>query len=69
MFLDSGAEKVGRSTQMNTSNYPPDLLKKAYRFFPGGRVVKTSPSMAGGAGSIPDWGTKIPHVLWPKIKT
>ena len=28
--------------------------------FLGGPVVKTSPSNAGGAGSIPDWGAKIP---------
>ena len=25
-------------------------------------------SIAGGTGSIPDWGTKIPHVMWPKTK-
>ena len=31
------------------------------RDFPGGPVVKTSPSTAGGAGLIPDWGAKIPH--------
>ena len=29
-------------------------------------VVKTSPSNAGGAGLITDWGAKIPHALWPK---
>ena len=34
--------------------------------FPGGPVVKTSPSNAGGAGSIPGWGAKIPHALRPK---
>ena len=22
-------------------------------------------SSAGGAGSIPGWGTKIPHAVWP----
>ena len=27
---------------------------------------KTSPSNAGGAWSIPCWGTKIPHASWPK---
>ena len=40
--------------------------------FPGGPVVKTSPSNAGGAGLIPGQGTKIPHASWPKnqnIKT
>ena len=29
--------------------------------FPGGPVVKNLPHNAGDAGSIPDWGTKIPH--------
>ena len=29
-------------------------------------MVKTSPSNAGGAGSIPGWGAKIPHASWPK---
>ena len=36
------------------------------RDFPGGPVVKTSPSNAGGAGSIPGQGAKIPHASWPK---
>ena len=34
--------------------------------FPGSPVVKTMPSNAGGAGSIPGWGAKIPHALQPK---
>ena len=34
--------------------------------FPGSPVVKTSPSNAGGEGSIPGWGAKIPHALGPK---
>ena len=29
--------------------------------FPGGLAVKNLPSNAGDAGSIPGWGTKIPH--------
>ena len=29
--------------------------------FPGGPVVKNPPSNAGDTGSIPGWGTKIPH--------
>ena len=28
-------------------------IKKSYQDFPGGPVVRTSPSNAGGAGSIP----------------
>ena len=34
--------------------------------FPGGSVVKTAPSNAGSAGSIPGQGAKIPHGLRPK---
>ena len=40
--------------------------------FPGGPVVKTSPSNAKNMGSIPGWGTKIPTCLVairPKYKT
>ena len=40
--------------------------------FPDGPVVKTSPSNAGGVGSIPGQGAKIPHASGPKthnIKT
>ena len=29
-------------------------------------MVRTSPSKAGGAGSIPCWGAKIPHISGPK---
>ena len=29
-------------------------------------MVKTSPSNAGGMGSIPGRRAKIPHVSWPK---
>ena len=34
--------------------------------FPGGPVVKTLPSNAGGVGSIPGRGAKIPHASWPE---
>ena len=34
--------------------------------FRGGPVVKTSPSNAGGVGSIPGWGAKTPRASWPK---
>ena len=32
--------------------------------FSSSPVVKTSPSNAGGVGSIPGWGTKIPNAVW-----
>ena len=34
--------------------------------FPGGPVVETSSSNAGGVGLIPGQGAKIPHVLQSK---
>ena len=34
--------------------------------FPGGPVVRTSPSNVGGVGSIPGRGTKTPHASGPK---
>ena len=43
---------------------PP--LKHSPWDFPGSPVVKTSPSSAGGAGSIPGWGAKMPHASQPK---
>ena len=51
-----------------------DWRRKAFKDgggwdFPGGPVIKTSPSNAGGVGSTPGQGTKIPHSLGPKHKT
>ena len=39
------------------------VIKQAFTDFPGGPVVKTYPSNAESASSIPGHGTKIPHVL------
>ena len=36
------------------------------RDFPGGPVVKILHSNAGGAGSVPCWGAKIPCTSRPK---
>ena len=33
------------------------------REFPGGPLVKTLDFQVGGMGSIPGWGTKIPHAV------
>ena len=38
-------------------------IKKVPWDFPGGPVVKNPLSNAGDAGSIPGWGTKIPHAM------
>ena len=37
------------------------LKKKQPWDFPGGPVLKSLPCPAGDMGSIPGWGTKIPH--------
>ena len=37
------------------------LIRSQFRDFPGGLVVKTSPSNEGDTGLIPSRGTKIPH--------
>ena len=34
--------------------------------FPSGPLVKTSPSNARGAGSMPGWGPKTPHASGSK---
>ena len=34
--------------------------------FPGSPVVKTSPSNAGGAGSVSGQEAKTPHASWPE---
>ena len=46
------------------------LQKQSYQDLPGGPVVKTLPSNAGGTGSIPGRAAKIPYALVPeKTKT
>ena len=42
------------------------VSRRKQRDFPGGPVVKTSPSNIGGAGLIPGREAKIPHALQPK---
>ena len=41
-------------------------FKTQFCDLPGGPVIKTSPSDAGGVGLIPGQGVKIPHVSQPK---
>ena len=38
------------------------------RDFPGGPVVKTSPSNEGDVSLIPDQEANIPHTSWPKVQ-
>ena len=39
------------------------LFKPNYWDFPSGPMVKNPHSNAGDMGSIPGWGTKIPHAV------
>ena len=44
-------------------------IRNVYKDFPGGLVVKTLPSNAEGAGSVPGWGSEIPCACDQKTKT
>ena len=46
-----------------SKDYNMYLTKIYFRDFPGGPMVKNPPSNARDAGSIPGWGTKIPHAV------
>ena len=57
------------SPNLFISKLLPTVLCEQYSFlydFPGGPVVKTHTSTAGGMGSIPGRGAKIQHVVWLK---
>ena len=43
-------------------------IKTTKRDFPGGPVVKTFPSNAGGVGLNPGWGAESPHAPQPKTQ-
>ena len=43
-----------------------EFIKTTGEDFPGASVVKTSPSNAEGAGSIPGQRAKIPCDSWPE---
>ena len=49
-----------------TKNEGNNNFKSLAWDFPGGPVVRTSPSNAGGVGSIPGQGARIPHAWQPK---
>ena len=49
----------------HTGRCPPLPSETAFLGLPWHPVVTTSPSRAGGVGSTPGRGVKIPHALWP----
>ena len=55
-----GSPRTATKTQHSKKIKINNFFKKDHtREFAGGPVVRT----AGGAGSIPGWGTKIPHAM------
>ena len=52
-----------RKSQTRLSNWTTKIQE---RDFPGGPVIKTSPSKARGAGLIPGQESKVPQDLGPK---
>ena len=52
-----------QSANIFTVHVIMELVLESYGNFLGGPVVKGSPCNAGGTGSIPGQGNKIPHTL------
>ena len=68
LVCDRGSRQTREGEQVTRVRSPLNLCligdsRISSRDFPGGPVVKTRGSTAGGAGSISDWGTKIPDAL------
>ena len=55
------SSKILRNSQNSTIKKKKIQLENGPGDFPGGPVVRNSPSNAGDAGSIPSQGIKIPH--------
>ena len=74
--LDSSYQKPGtvlfkqsvffQSLHSGEEKQTINTFLKLIRQFPGGPVVKTSSSKAGGVGLIPGQGAKNPRASWPK---
>ena len=62
-YTVGGTYTLSVATVENRMEFPRKIKN---RDFPGGPVVETSPSSAGGVGSIPGQGARIPHASRPK---
>ena len=62
----TGAKECSNNRTIALISHASKVMLKILqaRDFPGGPVVKTSPSNAEGVGSIPGQETKIPHAAW-----
>ena len=74
-FVEMKAELKAKNSRMHNAEERRSELETRMEItqskeqtgdFPGGPVVKTSPSKAGGVYSIPGRGAKIPNASWPK---
>ena len=65
MLISTGFHSVDMFKTYNSKQASKMIMIKLtwVRDFPGGPVVKNPPSIAGDTGSIPGWGTEIPHAL------
>ena len=52
---------MGQERSLTQECFWSDSKLEAVQDFPGGPVLRNPPFNAGGAGSIPGWGTKIPY--------
>ena len=51
-----------KNQKLSTNVFIVMSIKNIYTDLPGGLVIRTLPSNAGGTGSIPGPGAMIPHV-------
>ena len=63
-----GLHSMGSKESDTTERLNNNNKETTYQDCSGGPVVKTPNFHAGGAGSIPGLGIKIPHDTWPKTK-
>ena len=69
VFSTNKQEGVGLLPLIPSCDHYTHNLKRKLGDFPGGPAVKTSPSHAGCAGSIPSQEVNIPHAPWQKKKS
>ena len=50
------------------SKYCRAKIKKKFKTSLVVQLLRLCPSNAGGVGSIPGWGTKVPHAAWHSQK-
>ena len=68
IIIEDRAGRVLSQSSALGGSVPTNLKNGDTGDFPGGSVVKTSPSNEEYASSILDWGAKIPHTSWAKTQ-